>query len=130
MEVKVIYNRQAFRDEVLKQFKTIKEDVVDDLKRVIIRSFGAQKHGRFYRRPKIAGGGLYQASAKGEAPAIRSGKLFRSLHIRFPSMYTAELKIDTPYAAILEFQKDRPFARVAAKTVAQRFKAGSLGKFA
>jgi hypothetical protein len=129
MKAKVIIDGQAFRGVVVDHARRIIPDIINDLKRLIIQSFGGPKSGRFYRRPKIAGGGLYRASARGEAPAIRSGQLFRSLRERFPSPTEGELLIDTPYAAILEGKLGRPYVAPAIQSVRERFKAGTLGRF-
>jgi hypothetical protein len=77
-----------------------------------------QGGGRAFR-----GGGRYRASAKGEAPAVRSGRLFNSLKESYPDKLTGVLTIDTPYAAYLEppAPLDRPFALVSAETIASRF---------
>ena len=89
--------------------------------------FQLPKTGREYYRPRSVGGGKYRASAKGQAPAIRTGLLFRSWFVTQPSPLEGELKIDTPYAAILEFEKDRPFVRVSiAETIAAMNSGGRL----
>lgn len=129
MKAQVVLDNQAFRDIISGEASRTIHDVVDDLKRLIIQSFGQQKHGKFYRRPKIAGGGLYQASAPGEAPAIRSAKLFRSLRESFPTPISGELLIDTEYAAILENKLNRPYVRPAIDSVKARFASGTLGRF-
>lgn len=126
---KVILDNQAFRDVITGHARRVIRDVVDDLKRLMIQSFGQQKHGRFYRRPQVAGGGRYQASARGEAPAIASGNLFRNLIVSFPTPLTGELLIDTPYARILEQELDRPFIAPAVQSVRERFERGGLGVF-
>lgn len=131
--MKVILDKQEFHSIIAKHAQRIIVDVIDDLKRLIIQSFGRQKHGKFYRKPKVAGGGFYQASAPGEAPAIRSGNLFRSLKERFPTPLSGELLIDTPYAAFLEdgtsAMAARPFVRPAIESVKARFASGALGRF-
>lgn len=91
--------------------------------------FQLPKGGRFYYRPKSVGGGRYRASAKGEAPAIRTVRLFASLIPSYPSPLEAQLKIDTPYAAFLEDRNklDRPFVRPSIEeTVAAMNGGGNL----
>lgn len=130
MKATVIINRQLFLRAVTIEASPLIRDVGDDLKRLIIQSFGLAKHGRFYHRPKVAGGGLYRASARGEAPAIRSGNLFRNLKLTTPKPLTVELKIDTPYARILEETLDRPYYTPAIENVVNRFNNNLTGRFA
>lgn len=94
------------------------------------RRFRLPKSGRFYGRGKaqgggrvFRGGGRYRASAKGEAPAIRSGRLFNSIKESYPNKLTGIITIDTPYAAYLEppAPLDRPFALVSAETIVEQF---------
>lgn len=94
------------------------------------RRFRLPKSGRVYSRGKaegggrvFRGGGRYRASAKGEAPAIRSGRLFNSIKESYPNKLTGIITIDTPYAAYLEppAPLDRPFALVSAETIVDRF---------
>lgn len=94
------------------------------------RRFRLPKSGRFYSRGQqqgggraFRGGGRYRASAKGEAPAIRSGRLFNSIKESYPNKLTGVITIDTPYAAYLEppAPLDRPFALVSVETVVERF---------
>lgn len=128
MSVKVELDQSVFRDVITGHAQRVIRDVIDDLKRLIIQSFGQAKTGRFYPRPKPARG-TYRASAPGQAPAIRSGRLFRSLKETFPTPLSGELLVDTPYARILEEKIDRPFVRPAIESVKQRFASGSLGGF-
>ena len=99
------------------------------------RRFRLPKSGRFYSRGKsegggrvFRGGGRYRASARGEAPAIRSGRLFNSIRETYPTKTEGILTIDTPYAAYLEppAKLDRPFALVSAETIVERFNAPAL----
>lgn len=101
----------------------------------IQRRFRLPKSGRFYSRGKsegggraFRGGGRYRASAKGEAPAIRSGRLFNSIKESYPKKTEGILTIDTPYAAYLEppAPLDRPFALVSAETIVDRFNSPAL----
>lgn len=94
------------------------------------RRFRLPKSGRIYSRSKaegggrvFRGGGRYRASAKGEAPAERSGRMANSIKESYPSKTTGVLTIDTPYAAYLEPPAllDRPFALVSAETIVERF---------
>lgn len=60
------------------------------------------KSGRWYYRPKRAGGGKYQSSAPGEAPAIRTGDLLHSMRELEISPTQAQLSINASYARYLE----------------------------
>ena len=125
MKFKVQLNPGEFREVVTGKARRIISDVIDDLKRLVIFSFGQVKSGK--------PGKFRQASAPGEAPAIQSGRLFRSLLTSFPSALTGELLVDTPYARFLEdgtkFLAPRPFIAPAIAGVLDRYDNGQLGKF-
>lgn len=80
------------------------------------------KSGHFYKKPN---GRLYQASAPGEAPAIRTGRLLRSVKEAFPSWTTGIITVDVEYADYLERgtskMRKRPFVRPALRTVNSQF---------
>lgn len=132
MIIKVELDKEAFREIITGAAHRVIADVIDDLKRLIIQSFGRAKTGRFYKLSKPASG-TYRASAPGQAPGIKSGRLFRSLKESFPTPLTGELLVDTPYARFLEYgtsrMAPRPFVRPAIEGVKQRFASGSLGSF-
>lgn len=92
------------------------------LKTEIARLMRLPKTGRYYRKPN---GRLYQASAPGEAPAIRTGKLLRSVKEVFPSWTTGQMTISAEYAFHLEQGTSRvakrPFLRPALRTVNRQF---------
>ncbi len=126
----VLLNNDLFRAAITQQARPILMDIAEYERALEIRSFGLPKSGRTYYRPRPARG-KYIASAPGQAPAIRSGNLFRSQgRPRFIAPLTVERVINTEYAAILENELNRPFIRPAVETVKQRFKAGQLGSFA
>ena len=131
MKAIVTLNSQLFLREVTIQASPLIRDAGDDLKRLIIQSFGLAKHGYVYYRPKPASG-KYRASARGEAPAIRSGNLFRNLKLTMPNPLTSVLLIDTTYAAILEnpAQLDRPYVKPAIENMVSRFNNNLTGRFA
>lgn len=93
-----------------------------DLKAEIARLMRLPKTGRRYQKPN---GRFYQASAPGEAPAVRTGALLRSVKEAFPKWSTGELSIDANYAGFLERgtarMRARPFVRPALRTVNSRF---------
>lgn len=64
------------------------------------------KSGRRYK----VGRTVYQASAPGQAPAVRTGFLRTSITIGKVNAYEYVISIAAPYGKILEFQKNRPFA--------------------
>lgn len=64
------------------------------------------KSGKRYK----VGGTVYQASAPGQAPAVRTGFLRTSITIGKTNDYEYIISIAAPYGKILEFKKNRPFA--------------------
>lgn len=92
-----------------------------EVKAEIVRLFRLPKSGRYYRKPN---GRVYQASAPGEPPAIRTGGLMRSVKEAFPNWATGEIVIDEP-ADWLERgtrrMRKRPFVRPALRTVNAKF---------
>lgn len=93
-----------------------------DVKAEIERLMRLPKTGRTYRKP---GGGFYRASAPGQAPAIRTGTLLRSVREVFPSWSTGQLSATVDYAEYLEQgtrrMRKRPFFRPALREVNRRF---------
>jgi hypothetical protein len=67
------------------------------------------KSGRRYK----VGRTTYQASAPGQAPAVRTGFLRTSITIGKVNDYEYVISIAAPYGKILEFRKNRPFAMPA-----------------
>lgn len=120
MKVGFSLNDVVFTREVTGTVKPSIHRVIREIKSRIQARFQLPKSGRTYYRPVSSGfagfqsrGGKYRASARGEAPAIRTGRLFRSMIESYPSELVGILTIDTPYAAILEdpTKLDRPFVR-------------------
>ena len=70
----------------------------------------------------IIGSRFHRASASGQAPAIDSGKLLRSLQVKKTGVL--QLTIFTPlkYAAILENKLNRPFLKVSRDNYRRKFK--------
>lgn len=130
MQLSLTINDRAIRVQIEDRVAKLIRKTLPAIRLEMQRRFRLPKSGRFYSRGKaqgggraFRGGGRYQASAKGEAPAIRSGRLFNSLKESYPDKLTGILTVDTPYAAYLEppAKLDRPFALVSAETVVQRF---------
>lgn len=127
MRLEFAINDDLFEAAVTKAVQPVIRQAVRELRSRMQTKFQLPKSGRFYYRPRSVGGGKYQASAKGEAPAIRTLRLFRSMVESYPAPREGQLKIDTPYAAILEFEQNRPFVRVSiAETVAAMNSGGPL----
>lgn len=84
------------------------------------------KSGRIYR----VAGRRHQASAPGEAPAIRTRRLVNSMEAFFPDRLTGIVSINAPYAVYLEDNLDRPFVAPAIEAVAENFSEGVLERFA
>jgi hypothetical protein len=130
MKAEVILNERTIRVLIEDKASKVIRKAIPAIRLEMQRRFLLPKSGRFYGRGKVQGGGRafrgggrYRASAKGEAPAVRSGRLFNSLKESYPDKLTGVLTIDTPYAAYLEppAPLDRPFALVSAETIASRF---------
>ncbi len=130
MQAEILFNDRAFSVLVEDKAASIIRKALPAMRLEMQRRFLLPKSGKFYSRGKsqgggraFRGGGRYQASAKGEAPAVRSGRLFNSIKDNYPSKTEGTLTIDAPYAAYLEppAPLDRPFALVSAETVVDRF---------
>jgi hypothetical protein len=116
-------------------------DIVESIaKQVPIEAnklFEQPKHGRLYRagslttrRTKkleraglrgkrgtktrlISGSQIHRASAKGESPAKRSGKLGRQIKALRKTAFEWRVTFGAPYAGYLEFNLDRPYVAEA-----------------
>lgn len=130
MQTNVIINERAFQVLIEDGVSSRIRKILPAIARESQRRFLLPESGRFYSRGRKEGGGRafrggsrYRASAKGEAPAVRSGRLFNSIKEEYPSKLTGVLTFDTPYSAYLEppAPLDRPFALVSAETVAAQF---------
>lgn len=125
--MKVILNAAAFKQVVVKQAGR----AIRGFTRGIVARMKALMRQPKTGRISTFRGRRHQASAPGEAPAIRSGRLFRSIRESFPDAQTGIIEIDTPYAAFLEQGTSRglaprPFVRPAIKTVREQFNRGGL----
>lgn len=120
-------NHAACRRTVYRQVRPTISEALFELRAIIVESFSGVKTGRMYRRP---GGGLYQASAPGEPPAIRSGELLRSIgQPTFPAPNIGQMRIGAPYAGKLERGSvkvaARPFVHPAVKLLIERRRRGA-----
>lgn len=98
-------------DDAEHKFRTLAlwlQEAVSKAFRMMIASMTGQKSGRIYKIPGT--GRRYQASAPGQAPAVRTGFLRTSITISPVNEYEYIISIAAPYGRILEFAKNRPFA--------------------
>jgi hypothetical protein len=93
-----------------KQLEALVRHVARDIQAQMIRSFRDPKTGRVYKDHK---GRDYRASAPGQPPAIRSGRLLSETFkgISFPQPTEADLVINTGYETFLELGTRRMRAR-------------------
>lgn len=121
MTFTVIYNAAAFRRDVSRQASKFIKWITLAIKAKMIELMKLPKHGRVY----VYRGRPYRASAPGEAPAIRSGRLMRSIKETFPKPLTGVIEVGAYYGVFLEFGTariaPRPFARPAIKGVTSQF---------
>lgn len=75
--------------------------------RGMIASMTGAKSGRIY---KIGKNRTHQASAPGQAPAVRTTNLRSSITVGRVNDYEYIVSIAAPYGRILEFAMNRPFA--------------------
>jgi hypothetical protein len=92
----------------------------------MIASMTGQKSGRVYKIPGTDR--TYQASAPGQAPAVRTTFLRTSITINPVNKYEYVISIAAPYGKILEFQMNRPFA-IPASTKAWAVFTGVVRKY-
>lgn len=130
MKAEIFINERTFTVLIEDKVSSVIHKAIPALKAEMQRRFLLPKSGKFYSRGKnqgggraFRGGGRYRASAKGEAPAVRSGRLFNSWKESYPDKLTGLLTTDVPYSVYLEppAPLDRPFALVSAETIADRF---------
>jgi hypothetical protein len=67
----------------------------------------------------IVGSRIHRAAAKGQPPAIDSGRLKREIKVARSGRGKFRVIFGAPYAGILEFQLDRPFAMPAIEAAAK-----------
>jgi hypothetical protein len=123
MNVKIVVG-PGFNAAVERQMKRIILDKLNDVRNFMIEEFSQPKSGRIYRRP---GGGSYQASAPGEPPAVRTGRLRDSISepriAHSGNTVAGEIRIRAPYAGRLEFGRGiaaRPFVIPAIEEILRR----------
>jgi hypothetical protein len=130
MKFTVIVDQAAFKKTVVKQSRKFIKGVMKAIIAQMRALMRQAKTGRVYAYR----GKRYRASAPGEAPAIRSRMLFKSMRDYFADDQTGVIEVDTPYAALLEdgtkFMAPRPYARPAIKTVREQFQRGGLSGLA
>lgn len=120
---KVTLNTEAFvravKNQSEREFKVIAKAVIAQMKSLM----RAPKTGRVYNYQ----GRRHRASAPGQAPAIRSRELIRSIRL---GSRPGEVVIGAEYASFLEegtrFMAARPFVRPAVKAVRAQIKRGGI----
>jgi hypothetical protein len=80
------------------------------------------KSGREYKR----GDKVHIASKRAEAPAVDSSFLINSIQTVPQGETEAVITIGAEYAELLEFEKERPFVRVAIDHVLKEFAGGDI----
>ena len=130
MTADIYINEKAIRVLIEDKVASVVHKAIPALRTEMQRRFLLPKSGKFYSRASgsgggraFRGGGKYRASAKGEAPAVRSGRLFNSWRESYPDKLTGLLTTNVPYSVFLEppAPLDRPFALVSAETIVDRF---------
>jgi len=122
MEIRVSLNLAEFRRVVEPQALRIMTDYGYETLARMAELFGRPKSGRVYKSPR----GPYRASAPGEPPAIRTGRMFRNRRVEPLPPRRVDIVVDTTYARILEgLQRSdrvapRPFVRPALHMAAER----------
>ena len=111
---------EAIRAAVAKSVEDVNRQVVSRGTRAVnairnaeLEVMRGQRSGRIYKKP---GGGTYQASAPGEAPAVRTGNLRLSWsgELEIEGSTSGDIKVgaqlvsNTEYAQYLEFGKRAP----------------------
>lgn len=116
---------EAVKATTAKSVEQVNREVVSRGRRAVnairnaeLEVMRGQRSGRIYKKP---GGGTYQASAPGEAPAVRTGTLRLSWsgqmtvegNMKESVTVGAELISNTEYAKYLEFGRraPRPFVK-------------------
>jgi phage gpG-like protein len=89
-----------------------------DVESEVKKEMAAPKSGRRYRR----GGGMHQASAPGEAPAVDLGQLINSIQIRDESDLTSVVGTNVEYATALEYGTRKMAPRPVWRPVAERLR--------
>lgn len=108
--------------ELNRDFATIVRQTGERMIRHMKAAMRAPKHGRVY--PKSDGSGTYRASAWGEAPAVDTGTLIRSLGQKLMQRgQLSSIGTDVDYGQWLESPSslNRPFAQPAFDTLSLPF---------
>jgi hypothetical protein len=110
------FNAAAFNRVIAERVEPLLRNTLEKIADRMKFLFRLPKSGRVY--------GKHQASAPGEAPAIRSRRLTESISQPIINGLTGRLEVRAPYAGLLEkgtdFMQPRPFAEVAARSVVSR----------
>jgi hypothetical protein len=93
-------------DESTPSGKTYRRKAITTRRTKAKERIGLQKRGK---TRLISGYGFHRASAKGQAPAKDTGKLYRNIKVLRRSATEYRVVFGAPYAGYLEFNLDRPF---------------------
>ena len=118
ISVRIVYNRLPQIPGIIKaRLQAVIMKTANDVQANAQASMSGPKSGRVYKR----GRKTHQASARGEAPAIDSGKLVNSISNKMINPLLAEVAVDLDYGVALERKRDRPFMKPAADDVRDDF---------
>ncbi len=113
--VKYKFTSQVFKTDVMRQEASsfIGRQGKDFKNLSQRRMIESQPAGRLYKRKRGQGfTRSHRASARGQRPAIDTGKLLNSVNDRRLGPYKVKVSVDTPYAPILQSPKlDRKIIR-------------------
>lgn len=112
-------SRINFRADVARTAGPILMDVLRRVRDEMRRRFTLPKSGK--------PGPFTRRSAKGEAPARQTGRLYNSIPVVQVTDFKAELTVNAPYAGYLENNLGRPFALVSVQSVVEQFRANRIG---
>jgi HK97 gp10 family phage protein len=122
---KVVWHGNTVMAEIATKSDTIINAAALEVRTEAQNSMRPPKSGRIYRVPGFSR--TYQASAPGEAPAIRTGNLRSSILVEFVGPCYRRVGTNVEYAKYLEFGtrriSARPFLRPALEKVAAKYRA-------
>jgi len=121
---KVVWHGNTVMAEIATKSDTIINAAALEVRTEAQNSMRPPKSGRIYKVPNFAQ--TYQASAPGEAPAIRTGNLRGSILVEFIGKCHRRIGTNEQYALPLELGTQkmgaRPFLRPALEKVAAKYR--------
>ena len=112
------FRKPQFRADVAKGAGPVLFRLLEKVREEMRRRFTSPKSGR--------PGPFARRSAKGEAPARQTGRLYNAIPIVQVSDLKAELTVNAPYASFLEDRLNRPFALVSVESTVEMYRLNSL----